>query len=102
MHQDGKELKKPKVRAAVSTDHYEKVFCQGQDMFGMGNKNSLTENEIVEDQESNEQVDAIWFMEEVPEVLQTTGNNVIVEDTSRRKQAPTSSRRGERQCRKKF
>lgn len=60
-------------------------------MFGMGSKSSLTEDKILGDQEFNAQVDAIWFIEEVPEVLRTTGNNVIVEDASRRKRAQTSS-----------
>lgn len=63
----------------------------------MGNKSSLTENKIVGDQEFNAQVDAIWIMEEVPEVLQIIGNNFIVEDASRRKRARISPRRGERQ-----
>ena len=89
--------KQPKVRVALNADDYEKVFGQGQGLFGMGNKSCLTENEIVGDQESNAQVDTIGVIEEVPEVLQTTGNNVIVEDASRRKRVRTSSRRGEKQ-----
>ena len=64
MHQDKKITKKPKVRAALNTDYYEKVFCQGQDVFGMGNKSGLTENKIVGDQEFNAQVYAIWFIKE--------------------------------------